>query len=91
MCGRAVWSQPEPRALERRRDRIPYHRQPQFESAWGHNSSNVHASAVTMATDRFPSISIHASTLRVLQPFKKGDMTWDDGLIDFSEEHVPEV
>ena len=25
----------------------------------------------------------------MLQPFKKGDMTWDDVLIDFIEEHVP--
>jgi hypothetical protein len=43
-----------------------------------------------MATDRLTSISIHSSTLRMLQPFKKGDMTWDDVLIDFIEEHVPE-
>ena len=43
-----------------------------------------------MAMDRLTSISIHASTLRMLQPFKKGDMTWDDVLIDFIEEHVPE-
>lgn len=35
------------------------------------------------------SISVHSSTLRMLQPFKKGDMTWDDVLIDFLEEHVP--
>jgi hypothetical protein len=42
-----------------------------------------------MATDRMTSISVHASTLRMLQPFKKGDMTWDDVLIDFIEEHVP--
>lgn len=43
-----------------------------------------------MATDRMTSISVHASTLKMLQPFKKGDMTWDDVLIDFIEEHVPE-
>ena len=43
-----------------------------------------------MATDRMTSISVDASTLRMLQPFKKGDMTWDDVLIDFIEEHVPE-
>ena len=43
-----------------------------------------------MASDRMTSISVHASTLRMLQPFKKGDMTWDDVLIDFIEEHVPE-
>jgi hypothetical protein len=42
-----------------------------------------------MATDRMTSISVHASTLKMLQPFKKGDMTWDDVLIDFIEEHVP--
>ena len=42
-----------------------------------------------MTTDRMTSISVHASTLRMLQPFKKGDMTWDDVLIDFIEEHVP--
>lgn len=42
-----------------------------------------------MATDRMTSISVHASTLRMLQPFKKGDMTWDDVLVDFLEEHVP--
>ncbi len=42
-----------------------------------------------MAADRMTSISVHASTLRMLQPFKKGDMTWDDVLIDFIEEHVP--
>ena len=43
-----------------------------------------------MASDRMTSISVHSSTLRMLQPFKKGDMTWDDVLIDFIEEHVPE-
>ena len=43
-----------------------------------------------MATDRLTTISIHTSTLRMLQPFKKGDMTWDDVLIDFIEERVPE-
>jgi hypothetical protein len=43
-----------------------------------------------MATDRLTTISIHTSTLRMLQPFKRGDMTWDDVLIDFIEEHVPE-
>jgi hypothetical protein len=42
-----------------------------------------------MATDRMTSISVHASTLKMLQPFKRGDMTWDDVLIDFIEEHVP--
>ncbi len=42
-----------------------------------------------MAVDRLTSISIHASTLKMLQPFKRGDMTWDDVLIDFIEEHVP--
>jgi hypothetical protein len=42
-----------------------------------------------MATDRMTSISVHASTLRMLQPFKRGDMTWDDVLIDFIEEHLP--
>jgi hypothetical protein len=42
-----------------------------------------------MATDRMTSLSVHASTLRMLQSFKKGDMTWDDVLIDFIEEHVP--
>ena len=42
-----------------------------------------------MATDRMTTISVHASTLRMLQPFKKGDMTWDDVLIGFIEEHVP--
>ena len=42
-----------------------------------------------MATDRMTSISVHASTLRMLQPFKKEDMTWDDVLIGFIEEHVP--
>ena len=35
------------------------------------------------------SISVHNSTLRMLQSFKKGDMTWDDVMIDFIEEHVP--
>ena len=35
------------------------------------------------------SISVHSSTLKMLQSFKKGDMTWDDVLIDFIEEHVP--
>ena len=43
-----------------------------------------------MATDRLTTISIHTSTLRMLQPFKKGDLTWDDVLIDFIEERVPE-
>lgn len=42
-----------------------------------------------MATDPITSISIHASTLRMLQPFKRGDMTWDDVILDFLEEHVP--
>jgi hypothetical protein len=42
-----------------------------------------------MATDRMTSISLHASTLKMLQPFKKGEMTWDDVLIDFIEEHAP--
>jgi hypothetical protein len=42
-----------------------------------------------MVTDRMTSISVHASTLKMLQPFKRGDMTWDDVLIDFIEEHVP--
>ena len=42
-----------------------------------------------MSTDRMTTISVHASTLRMLQPFKKGDMTWDDVFIDFIEEHVP--
>ena len=37
------------------------------------------------------SISVHSSTLKMLQPFKKGDMTWDDVLVDFIEEHVPEA
>lgn len=39
-----------------------------------------------MATDRMTSISIHASTLRMLQSFKRGDMAWDDVLIDFIED-----
>lgn len=43
-----------------------------------------------MATDPLTSISIHASTLRMLQPFKKADMTWDDVLLDFIEDHLPE-
>ena len=43
-----------------------------------------------MAADRLTSISVHQSTLRMLRPFKRGDMTWDDVLIDFIEEHVPE-
>ena len=34
-------------------------------------------------------IPVHASTLRMLRPFKKGDMTWDDVLVDLIEEHVP--
>lgn len=42
-----------------------------------------------MASDPLTSISIHASTLRMLQPFKRGDMTWDDVLLDFLEDHVP--
>ncbi len=42
-----------------------------------------------MPADRMTSISVHASTLRMLKPFKKGDMTWDDVLIDFIEEHIP--
>ena len=43
-----------------------------------------------MATDRMTSIPVHASTVRMLQPFKRGDMTWDDVLIVFIVEHVPE-
>jgi hypothetical protein len=43
-----------------------------------------------MAADPLTSISIHASTLRMLQPFKRGDMTWDDVLVDFIEEHLPD-
>jgi hypothetical protein len=43
-----------------------------------------------MAADPLTSISIHASTLRMLQSFKRGDMTWDDVLVDFIEEHLPE-
>jgi hypothetical protein len=43
-----------------------------------------------MASDPLTSISIHASTHRMLQPFKRGDMTWDDVLVDFSEEHLPD-
>ena len=35
------------------------------------------------------SISVHSSTVRMLQAFKRGDMTWDDVLINFIEEHVP--
>ncbi|MGA8543347.1 MAG: hypothetical protein WB947_07430 [Thermoplasmata archaeon] len=35
------------------------------------------------------SISVHSSTLTMLQPFKKGDMTRDDVVIDFIEKHVP--
>jgi hypothetical protein len=42
-----------------------------------------------MTSDPLTSISIHASTLRMLQPFKKGDMTWDDVILDFLEDHVP--
>jgi hypothetical protein len=42
-----------------------------------------------MVTVRMRSISVHASTLRMLQSFKKGDMTWYDVLIDFIEQHVP--
>ncbi len=42
-----------------------------------------------MPTDTMTSISVHSSTLKMLQSFKKGDMTWDDVLIDFIEEHVP--
>lgn len=42
-----------------------------------------------MAADPITSISIHSSTLRMLQPFKRGDMTWDDVILDFLEEHVP--
>jgi hypothetical protein len=42
-----------------------------------------------MAADPITSISIHSSTLRMLQPFKRGDMTWDDVLLDFIEEHLP--
>ena len=42
-----------------------------------------------MATDTMTSISVHSSTLKMLQSFKKGDMTWDDVLVDFIEEHVP--
>ncbi|MCI4350164.1 MAG: hypothetical protein L3K15_01435 [Thermoplasmata archaeon] len=43
-----------------------------------------------MASDPITSISVHASTLRMLQPFKRGDMTWDDVLVDFVEEHLPQ-
>ncbi len=43
-----------------------------------------------MASDPLTSISIHASTLRMLQPFKKADMTWDDVLLDFIEDRLPE-
>lgn len=42
-----------------------------------------------MGTDSMTSISVHSSTVRMLQAFKRGDMTWDDVLIDFIEEHVP--
>ena len=42
-----------------------------------------------MASDPQTSITVHASTLRMLQPFKRGDMTWDDVLLDFVEEHLP--
>ena len=42
-----------------------------------------------MSADPITSLSIHASTLRMLRPFKRGDMTWDDVLLDFIEEHVP--
>jgi mRNA-degrading endonuclease RelE of RelBE toxin-antitoxin system len=42
-----------------------------------------------MAADPITSLSIHTSTLRMLRPFKRGDMTWDDVLLDFIEEHVP--
>ena len=42
-----------------------------------------------MATNRMTSTSVQVSTLRMLQPFKKGDMTQDDVLIDCIEEHVP--
>ena len=57
--------------------------------ARGYNQNNVVTVGSTMATDRMTTISVHASTLRMLQPFKKGDMTWDDVLIGFIEEHVP--
>lgn len=42
-----------------------------------------------MATDPQTSITVHASTLRMLQPFKRGDMTWDDVMLDFIEERLP--
>ena len=44
-----------------------------------------------MATDRVTSTPVHASTLRMLQPFKRGGMTWDGGLTDFIEEHPPKA
>lgn len=43
-----------------------------------------------MASDPITTISVHESTLRMLRPFKRGEMTWDDVLIDFIEEHVPQ-
>lgn len=43
-----------------------------------------------MAADPLTSISIHASTRRMLQHFKRGDMTWDDVLVDFVEVHLPQ-
>jgi hypothetical protein len=42
-----------------------------------------------MAVDPITSLSVRTSTLRMLRPFKRGDMTWDDVLLDFIEEHVP--
>lgn len=60
-----------------------------FESARGYNQSNGEAPRTLMATDRLAIKSIRPSTLRMLQPYKKGDMTRDDVPVDFIEEYVP--
>ncbi len=43
-----------------------------FDFAWGYDYNNVGLLCPTIAIDRMTSISVYASTLRMLPPFKKG-------------------